>query len=168
MGASKERIHKIGELVRRAEALPDREARSLCAELVQVVMEFHAAGLERMLSIVLQQENGPAILASFAGDDLAANVLLLHGLHPDDLQTRLERALAQMQPFLRARGASVLLLGLENGVVRVRLEGGSPEVRSVIEEAIYGAAPEVAEVVVDEAARPANRNFVPLASLLAG
>src|SRR5579884_3940128 len=87
MGASKERIHKIGELVRRAEALPDREARSLCAELVQVVMEFHAAGLERMLSIVLQQENGPAILASFAGDDLAANVLLLHGLHPDDLQT---------------------------------------------------------------------------------
>jgi|SRR5579885_1881545 Fe-S cluster biogenesis protein NfuA len=168
MGASKERIYKIGELVRRAETLPDREARSLCAELVQAVMEFHAAGLERMLSIVLQQESGPALLASFAGDDLAANLLLLHGLHPDDLRTRLEKALAKMQPFLRARGASAVLLGLDNGVVRVRVEGGQLGLQSVIREAIYSAAPEVAEVVVDGAARPASPNFVPLASLLAG
>ncbi len=90
---SQEWIDKIEELVRRAEALPDPKARGIAVDLLQAVLDFHAAGLERMMEIAADSgAAGEAIIERIATDDLTSSMLLLHDLHPDDLETRIERA----------------------------------------------------------------------------
>ena len=46
-------------------------------------------------------EPGQALIASLADDDLVSNLLLLYGLHPLDLETRVSQALEQVRPYLR-------------------------------------------------------------------
>jgi len=172
MATSQDGIRKIEELVRSAEGLSDPKARSLCADLVQAVLGFHAAGLERMLEIILQTENGPSLLSYFAGDELTANLLLLHGLHPESLETRIDRALEKLRPFLQSRGIGLSVVSVENGAVRLKLTGGNRlSLKEKIEDAIIEAGPEVVEVTIDGAGamEPQSASaFVPLTSLLAG
>ena len=40
------------------------------------------------------------VLAALADDELVASLLLVHGLHPDDLDERVERALDVVRPYL--------------------------------------------------------------------
>ena len=44
-------------------------------------------------------------------DDLVSSLLLLHGLHPVDLRTRVQQALDKARPFLYDHGSQVELLG---------------------------------------------------------
>ena len=167
-----ERIHQIEELVHQTEALSDPKARALVVELLQAVLGFHAASLERLIQIIAEGgEPGRAILTAVATDDLTSSVLLLHNLHPDSLDVRVERALAKVRPSLRARGMAVSLLAIDGGTVRVSLEGGrssiAATVQATIEETIYSTAPDAAAVVVEGLEKPAASGFVPLASLLA-
>ena len=87
--------------------------------------------------------SGTALIDSLASDDLVASVMLLYGLHPLDLETRVLQALEQVRPYLRSHGGNVELLGVEEGVIRLRLQGschGCPSsaqtLKSTIEEAI--------------------------------
>jgi len=169
----KERIQQIEELVRQTEALSDPKAHALAVELLQAVLGFHAAGLERLIEIIAERgETGRAILAAMTADDLASSMLLLHNLHPDSFDVRVERALEKVRHGLRARGVTVALLGIDDGIVRVRAEGGrshgAAAVQATIEETIYSMAPDAAGVVVDGLEQPAASGFVPLASLYAG
>ena len=87
---------------------------------------------------------------------------MLGGLHPDDVDTRVQRALDQVRPYLGSHAGGVSLSGVDaDGVVHLRLEGscdGCPSsaltVKSAIEDAILVAAPDVvaveAEGMVDE------------------
>ena len=69
-------------------------------ELVQCVMSLYGAGLERVLDTV-----GPDAVRRLADDELVGNLLVLHDLHPDDVDTRVQRALDQVRPVPRlARG----------------------------------------------------------------
>ena len=64
-------------------------------ELVSLVVELHGAGLERLLEIA--DESGAltdGVLDRIADDEQVSALLLLHGLHPDDVHTRIERALS--------------------------------------------------------------------------
>ena len=56
-------------------------------------------------------------------DDLVASVLLLHGLHPDSIETRVLRALDNVRPYLRSHGGEVELVSVREGVVRIKLTG---------------------------------------------
>jgi len=78
---------RIEELVHRAESVEDQKLRSIAVDLLRAVLDFHAAGLERVMEIAAG--SGPAgkeIIDRMAADDLAGSLLLLHGLHPDDLE----------------------------------------------------------------------------------
>ena len=44
-----QRMQRVEELVRKIENLPDETAKSTALELMQSLMEFHGAGLERMM-----------------------------------------------------------------------------------------------------------------------
>ena len=93
-------------------------------------------------------------------------LLLLHGLHPLDLEARVRQALDKVRPYLRSHGGNVELLGVDEGVVRLRLEGschGCPSsaatMRQTIEEAILrqGAGRDArwkSRGVTEDAARP--------------
>ena len=96
-----------------------------------------------------------------AADPLVEGLLLLHGLHPLDVDARIQRALDQVRPYLGSHAGGVQYLGVTDGVARLRLEGschGCPSstvtVQLAIEGAVQDAAPEVTEVVVEGMTAP--------------
>ena len=96
------------------------------------------------------------MIDAFAGDDLVGAILLLHGLHPLDLETRVRQALDKVRPLLRSHGGNVELLGLAGGVARLRMLGscdGCPSsamtLKTAIEEAIFEKAPDVTAIEVE-------------------
>lgn len=151
-----DRIKRIEELVRGLENIPDRQARETARALIEAVLELHGAGLERMMDIVFDSgEAGKAAIRRFANDELVGSLLVLHGLHPDDIETRVQRALSKTQ-------TAAELIGVFENVVRVRLTGSGCGLRESVEAAVRDAAPDAAAVVVED---QALNNFVPLASL---
>ena len=154
----------LEELIEQVSSLPDPNARALAIDLVQAVMSLHASALQRILE--LAPEAAPALGA----DELVSRVLVLHGLHPDDFEARLARAIDRLKQFFDSRGAGIEVLETGPDRVRIRFTGNRPGARGsakqAIEDAIYEAAPEVAELII-EGAEEREPGFVPLASLLA-
>lgn len=159
-----QRMQQVEGLIRRIENLPDPAARASALELVQALMDFHGAGLDRLMEIVAEAgEAGYAIFDDFARDDLVGSLLLLYNLHPVPLETRVMQALDKVRPYLDSHGGNVELIGISDDVVRLRLEGSCKSCPSsamtlklAIEEAIMAAAPDViaieAEGAVEQAA----------------
>jgi Fe-S cluster biogenesis protein NfuA len=56
-------------------------------------------------------------------DPQFAGLLIIHGLHPLDLETRLLRALDKVRPYMESHAGTVEFLGLRDGVARLRLKG---------------------------------------------
>ncbi len=152
-------MQRVEGLVHRIEGLADEEARAVALELVQALMEFHGAGLDRLMEIVAGAGNaGDAIFDDFARDGLVSSLLLLYGLHPVPLETRVTRALDSVRPYLDSHGGNVELIAIENDVVRLRLEGSckscpssSMTLKLAIEEAIMNAAPDVVRIEAEGA-----------------
>lgn len=164
---AKESFAHIDELVRRVELLPDPFARDAALELVQAVMGLHRSAIERILETV----NAGGAMEALASDQLVSSVLAMHDLHPDDLETRIGRALEKLQFHFDSRGAGITLLKADAETVRVRYTaaraGAGEAARRLIEEAIAEAAPEVANVVIEGVEEGHQNGFVPLADLVA-
>lgn len=169
-------IQRIEELIRKIETMADPDARASSLELVQSLMELHGAGLERMLEITAQtDEAGEALIETVARDELVGGLLLLYGLHPVALDERVMQALDKVRPYLHSHGGNVEVLGIEDGVVRLRLQGScqscpssSATLKLAIEEAILEAAPDVVAIEAEGAAETAVAavpGFVPLERL---
>ncbi len=165
-GEARDRVGEIESLIAELDALPDPAARATAMEAIQAVLDLHGNALDRMLELIVEQagEQGLALLASFAGDDRVGNVLMLHGLHPVDITTRVAQALDSVRPYLASHGGNVELLGVEDGVVKLRLEGsckGCPSsaatLKTAIEEAIMAAAPDVLEITAEGVTPPPPR-----------
>lgn len=130
-------------------------------DLLAAVMALYGAGLDRTIETLL--EAGSADLARrLADDELVGNLLILHGLHPDDVLTRVTRALERVRPYLGSHAGGVELLGVDDeGVVHLQLQGscdGCPSsaltVASAIEDAIVLAAPDVVSVETEGMVAP--------------
>ena len=158
--AAREQVARVEALLEEVESLPDADARETATELVGAVVELYGEGLDRVLSLATSDHPG-GLDQALAGDELVSHLLLLHGLHPVPVQLRVEGALDEVRPYLDSHGGNVELLGVGDGVARVRLEGscsGCPSstmtLKLAIEEAIHKAAPEIeaveAEGVADE------------------
>ena len=143
------------QAVERVDALLEQlDGRPEVEELVQALLEMYGEGLRRIAARFDMRE--------IAGDDLVDHLLFLHGLHPVPVEERVADALAGMRPYLDSHGGDVRLLGVEDGVVRLELQGscsGCPSsavtLRHGIEEAIYRAAPDVERVEAEDAPAPA-------------
>ena len=153
LGRMEELIHALDET---ADSPICRKAR----ELVQIVLKMHADALEHVLDSIHDNAlSGQQLIDRLAEDPLISNLLVLHGLHPLDLETRVRHALESVKPRLGLHGGDVDLIGVTpDGVVKLRLEGnchGCPSSRitlkSSIEEAIYAAAPDITALEVEGA-----------------
>jgi hypothetical protein len=168
-----QRVQKIGGLVQELDTIADPAVRSSAKELVRLLMDLHGAGLERILEIVFEsRESGPQVIDELGQDPLVSSLLVLYGLHPDDLQTRVERKLKQIDSKLHKLGAEAKLVSVIEGKVRVlaNLEGHacgstSKTVQTTLEEAIYDAAPDLTSLVVEGIEEPAASGFVLLDTL---
>src|SRR5690242_7953899 len=126
-------------------------------ELVRLLVGMYGDGLAAIMAALAEEgEPGRAIIYRLTTDPLVEGLLLLHGLHPLDVDARIQRALDQVRPYLGSHAGGVRYLGVRDGVARLRLEGtchGCPSstvtVRLAIEGAVQDAAPEVTEVVVE-------------------
>src|SRR5918993_2381366 len=59
-------------------------------QLVREVADLYGAGLQRVMTIAVAAQ--PGLADEFAGDDLLASLLLVHGLHPHPVERRIEDA----------------------------------------------------------------------------
>lgn len=171
-------VHKqaqeIERLIGELEAIPDPDLRTKVVGLVQALMGLHAAGIDRLMRIVAgDDQSNPAILRRLAGDNLVSSLLLLYGVHPLTLETRVQHAIDQLQSKLSSQAARVELLGLADGVLRLRLlrerqscHSTKLQLRATIEQDLYEAAPDLNEIqFVDEPEAQSSISFVPLVSL---
>ena len=126
-------------------------------ELVRLLVGMYGDGLAAIMAALAEEgEAGRAIADRLTADPLVEGLLLLHGLHPLDVDARIQRALDRVRPYLGSHAGGVQYLGVSDGVARLRLEGschGCPSstvtVRLAIEGAVQDAAPEVSQVVVE-------------------
>src|SRR5271168_3937008 len=105
-----QRAKSIETLVSKLEQAADPAIRSTAKDLLQAVMELHGSGIERALEIVHEAgEPGTEIIDRLGQDELVRGLLLLYGLHPLDMQSRVVQALQSANAFLRSQGASAEL-----------------------------------------------------------
>jgi Fe-S cluster biogenesis protein NfuA len=124
---------------------------------------LYGVGLERIFETL--EAEGPALAdvrERLAEDGVVASLMLIHGLYPVDLQTRVQEALDSVRPYMESHGGNVELLGIEAGVARLRLEGscnGCPASASTmelaIEQALQEAAPDLEGIDVEGVTAPA-------------
>src|SRR6202453_3479030 len=174
--ATQNQLQAIEALLQKIENINNPALTATAKELVQLLMEFHGAGIERMLEIVHQTTpSGASVIAALGRDDLVRSLLLLYGLHPESLETRVVQALEKTRPYLKSHSGNVALVGIdETGTVTLRLEGNchgcpssSATLKLAVEEAIYDAAPDVTAILVQgqvQEKAPAV-GFVPISNL---
>ncbi len=153
-----ERLVRVEELIATLESAPNPAVREQVRELITSLLALHGTGLERALSVVYDSgPSGMAVIDQLGHDPLVSGLLLLHGLHPLDLETRVREAIEEVKPRLGLHGGSVELLGVSpEGRVHLKLEGNCHEcpssrltLRYSIEEALNAAAPDLTGLDVE-------------------
>jgi Fe-S cluster biogenesis protein NfuA len=150
-------VARVEELTAQLEAIADPFARSCAEELAGALMSLYGEGLERIFG-ALEEEGAAtaAVRSRLSEDGVVASLMLIHGLYPVDLETRVREALDSVRPYMESHGGNVELLGIEAGVARLRLEGscnGCPASASTmelaIEQALQDAAPDLEGIDVE-------------------
>ena len=167
-------MQRIGGLVQEIESIADPAVRATTKDLMQSLMDLHGAALEKALDIVAEAgEPGMGIIDRLGRDSLVSSVLILYGLHPEDLETRVVKAVEKIRSQLRKQGCEVELLGVNDGVIRVRVDTGShtcgstgKTVQATLEGAIYDAAPDLTSLIVEGFEEKPSAGFVALDKLM--
>jgi Fe-S cluster biogenesis protein NfuA len=154
-----QRLQAIESLLGKIERAADPNLRASVQELVQLVMDLHGAGIERILDLLRATGNASdEIVEKLGRDELVASLLVLYGLHPVDLDSRITQALEKARSRVRSHGAEVELLNAQDGAVRLRLKatghgcGSSAQaLKEIVENVIYQGAPDITSLVIEGA-----------------
>lgn len=153
-----QRAERIEALLQEVAQFSDQQARETTEELVQLLLDLYGEGLARLLDIARRaQSTGDALVERFAQDELLASLLLLHGLHPLDLETRVRQALDKLQTTLGPRGGTLDLLKIEQARAYLVLNGNhsscpssNASLTAKIEQAVHEVAPELEEILIEQ------------------
>ncbi|BCB77734.1 hypothetical protein GCM10022251_81860 [Phytohabitans flavus] len=164
--ALEQRLHRLEELLGQLEQVPGRTA-DVAREAVETLTEVYGEALGRAVDAAT---SGADVREVLTGDELLRHLLLLHGLHPDPIGMRLERAIADARAQLGASGDGVMLVGVNGGVAEVRLSAGGcgscgtdTAVEDVVRDELLAAAPELAGVAFVAAEKQAP--LIPLSTV---
>ena len=154
-------LEHVQEVLDRLDEIADPIARALAQDAVSAVMDLYGSGLERIGDVLRESGTaGEQVREALLADGVIASLLLIHGLYPVDLETRVREALDTVRPYMASHGGAVELLEVtDEGVARIRLEGSCSSCRassSTLELAIKSAldehAPDLAALEVVEGA----------------
>jgi hypothetical protein len=143
-------VGRIPELLSEIAERTDEVGVSLVEELLRAVTDCYGVALGRLSASLAALHGGVEQLSQIAADQWCGGLLALHGLHPVDVRTRVETALAELGA--RAGRADVRLLELDEDVPAARLrvvDAGEhrAEIEAGVRAALERAAPEL--VIVD-------------------
>jgi Fe-S cluster biogenesis protein NfuA len=165
------RMQRLESLIHGIEHGADPAAKAAAQEVVQSLLDLHASAFQNVLAHLDEAgQAGQALIHRLADDEIISGLLLLYGLHPHDLETRVRSALDKLRPQLTSHGGDVELVSVIDGAVRLRVHGGGgccssgAAVKGAIEEALYEKAPDLESLHVEEVSAPAT-TFVPVAEL---
>jgi Fe-S cluster biogenesis protein NfuA len=168
------KVERIGELVAELENIADAEARAGAKALVQLLLDLHAVGLERTLEVIAANlETGQQIIDDLGRDPFVSSLLILYGIHPLDLDSRIAQAVERVRPQVRKGGGELDLVSSDGGVVRLRVQlsghlcgSTGRNLKKMVEDALYEAAPDVVVLEVEGLEESAGSpGFVPLDKL---
>ncbi|PWI10469.1 hypothetical protein DIZ27_10740 [Streptomyces sp. NWU339] len=142
---------RVEEILDRLAGAGDPQVSRTAEELVRVLMEFYGAGLARAVELLGAGRSGDP-LAPLLGDELVASLLVLHGLHPDDVHTRIARALGGLPHAVENAGFDPA-----DGVLRLKVTAatgcGCPSTQESVRQAAADSlacfAPEVTTVEME-------------------
>ena len=150
---------RVEKLAARLESAGDPEIRATALDLVQSVVELHGAALQRLVDSLMLTPAGEQALNEALQNDLVSSMLLLHNLHPDDIETRVLRGIEKARPYLKSHGGDVELAAVRDGIVHLRLHGtcgscpsSSITLKNAVEDALFEVAPDIVEIVSENAA----------------
>jgi hypothetical protein len=157
------RMQRIETLIQEIERYPDLAIRARTKEIVHAVLDLHGDGLGRILEhLASSGKAGMAIIDELGRDELVSSLLLLYGLHPLDLETRVRQALDRARYWLLSHGALVELSGVKDGIVRLHVrrieaeeEFDGAKLKLAIEEAIFEKAPDASAIEIEESVETA-------------
>jgi Fe-S cluster biogenesis protein NfuA len=166
------RSERIEQLAAKLEQAADPELHATAMELLQCVMELHGTGLDRIMQVLSESDEAGSLAGKLLDDNLVSSLLLLHNLHPDDLATRVGTALEKVRPHLESNSCAAELVGIENGVVSLRLlhQGGgchstANTMAAALEDAITEAAPDAERITVETLETPVQAQLVTIAQI---
>jgi hypothetical protein len=167
------KMQRMAAIVEQLESAGDPNTRAMAKELLESLMALHGAGLERILEIA-----GEDVVAKCSRDEVVSGILLLYGLHPDNLVTRAQRAVDKSLSALELHGAYAQLKFIgDDGTITVLLHhkpnGGcratGAGARSVLEANLQNAAPDACSILIEETgAELSTAAFVSVAQLQGG
>jgi Fe-S cluster biogenesis protein NfuA len=171
--AFQEKIRQLGALVGELDVLPGNSGQGTARELVQLLLEIHSSGLERIMEIIDESgEPGEGIILRVGQDPIVRHLLLLHSLHPEDLEIRVLKAINLAGPRLRKHNSELELLSIQDGAVQVRVRTSGhvcgstgKTVQSIVEESMYDLAPDLASLEILPQEDAASSGFVSLDTL---
>jgi hypothetical protein len=169
-----QKVRQLGTLVGELDQMPGSGSKTAARELIQLLMDVHSAGLERIMELVFESgAEGEAMIGKLGEDAIVRNLLLLYSLHPEDLETRVLRALDLVGSRLRKFECKVELVSIRDGAVQLQLRtsghthgSAAKNLRSIVEEGIYDLAPDLASLTILGLEDEGASGFVPLESLL--
>jgi Fe-S cluster biogenesis protein NfuA len=168
-----EKLRRLGTLVGELDQMPGGGSKVAARDLVQLLMEVHGGGLERIMEIVFESGAlGTAIIDRLGQDPIVRNLLLLYSLHPDDVETRVVKALDMAAVRLRKFDAGVELVSIQDGAIQVRLRTSghgcgstTKNPKAIVEESIYDQVPDLTSLTIHEPEEESS-GFVPIESLM--
>lgn len=148
---------RVQELTGRLEDLENAACRELAEELASAVVQMYGSGLERIVELADESTRD-----AMAKDGLVGGLLMIHDLFPVPIEERVAQALDSVRPYMESHGGNVELLGIEDGIAKLRLEGSCKSCRAssstlelAVRQALEAAAPDLlgmdVEGVVEEA-----------------
>ena len=152
-------VARVEELTAQLEQIGDPLARA-AEELAGALMDLYGEGLERIFDAIAE-EGSEALRERLTEDGVVASLMLIHDLYPVPLEERVQEALDSVRPYMESHGGNVELLGIEDGVARLRLEGScngcaasASTLELAVEQALQATAPDLEGIDVEGVVEP--------------
>ena len=162
-------VERVQELSERVEAIADDETRALAEELASAIVQLYGEGIERIFAaLAADGRSATEVREYLVRDGVVASLMLIHGIYPVPLEQRVVQALDSVRPYMESHGGDVELLGVGDGVARLRLSGhckgcaaSASTLELAIEKALEDFAPDLAGLEVEGVVAPGEGHAPP-------